>query len=254
MLLKKGSVIDIGDHKSGLSVRGDTLINVWDKNHSTVIETPVKVIGGSIQCDFIGAFSYFNKNASIRHVKSIGRFCAIGPNVQMGLPEHDIKSLSAHIVFADWDAEWTYPFTSYHEDNPYIKTIQSNQNLNYEKKKNRIEIGNDVWIGANSIIMRGVKIGDGAVVAAGSVVTKDVEPYTVVGGSPAKLIKLRFSNDTIARLQKIQWWRYGPDIMKNCDVTKVEETLSVIEQRVRDGFEPYSGKKIVICKDEIHVE
>lgn len=85
-----------------------------------------------------------------------------------------------------------------------------------------IHIGNDVWIGARSIIMDGVSIGDGAIVAAGSVVTKDVPPYAVVGGSPAKIIKYKFSQDIIDRLEEIQWWNLPDE-----EITKVVDLFHV---------------------------
>jgi acetyltransferase-like isoleucine patch superfamily enzyme len=74
------------------------------------------------------------------------------------------------------------------------------------KSKGHIEIGNDVWIGLNVIILSGVKIGDGAIIAAGSVVTKSIPPYSIYGGVPAKFIKHRLGEDQISQLQKIQWW------------------------------------------------
>lgn len=82
--------------------------------------------------------------------------------------------------------------------------------------KGDIIIGNDAWIGYNAIIMAGVKIGDGAIVATGAVVVKDVAPYTIVGGVPARMIRRRFSDKTIAKLQDLQWWNWSTDeIRKN---------------------------------------
>jgi acetyltransferase-like isoleucine patch superfamily enzyme len=78
----------------------------------------------------------------------------------------------------------------------------------YCTTKGSVFIGNDVWIGCNTVILSGVTIGDGAVVAAGSIVTKDVAPYAIVGGNPAKLIKYRFSNDIIEKLLYIKWWSW----------------------------------------------
>lgn len=86
--------------------------------------------------------------------------------------------------------------------------------------KGDIIIDNDVWIGYEAVIMAGVHIGDGAVIAARAVVTKDVPPYTIVGGTPARKIRMRFEEETIARLQQIQWW--------NWPVEKIRQSLPYI--------------------------
>ncbi len=83
-------------------------------------------------------------------------------------------------------------------------------------------IGNDVWIGMDTTIMPGIKIGDGAIIAAKSVVTRDVAPYTIVGGNPANKIKERFSNKIIEELLQIQWWHF--------DIEKITENIDVIVQ------------------------
>lgn len=85
-----------------------------------------------------------------------------------------------------------------------------------------VEIGNDVWIGANVILLPGVKIGDGAVLAAGAVVTKDVEPYAIVGGVPAKTIRMRFSDDVIEKMLRIAWWNWEPE--------RIEENIELFYQ------------------------
>ena len=82
------------------------------------------------------------------------------------------------------------------------------------EKKHSVVIGNDVWIGSNVKILAGVTVGDGAVIAAGAVVVKDVPPYHVAGGVPAKLIKSRFDDETIASLLKIQWWNWAPNVIR----------------------------------------
>ncbi|GHU21270.1 hypothetical protein FACS189472_13810 [Alphaproteobacteria bacterium] len=88
----------------------------------------------------------------------------------------------------------------------------------YERKGNT-EIGNDVWIGVEAFIMPGIKIADGAVVGARSVITKNIGPYEIWGGNPAKLIRKRFSDDVIEQLMKIQWWNWDIDkIIDNIDV------------------------------------
>lgn len=134
----------------------------------------------------IGNYTYVNDNSFIVS-GVIGNFCSIACNVQIGLQEHP---------------------TNYISTSPYI----------YGKMKSILGldlwngiysppiIGNDVWIGSSAIILQGVKIGDGAIIAAGAVVTKDVPPFTIVGGVPAKVIKKRFTDDEIKFLQDLKWW------------------------------------------------
>jgi serine acetyltransferase len=86
--------------------------------------------------------------------------------------------------------------------------------------KGDITVGSDVWIGAKSTIMSGVKIGDGAIVAAGALVTKDVEPYSIVGGNPARLLKYRFDKSQIEELLKIEWWLW--------DESKIKEEAMIL--------------------------
>ena len=77
-------------------------------------------------------------------------------------------------------------------------------------------IGNDVWIGYEAVIMSGVHVGDGAVIASRAVVTKDVPPYTIVGGTPAREIRKRFDTDTITQLQELQWWNWNMEKISRC--------------------------------------
>lgn len=100
-----------------------------------------------------------------------------------------------------------------------------------------IVVGNDVWIGINAIIMDGVTIGDGAVIGAGAIVTKDVEPYAIVGGVPAKLIKKRFDKKTINRLLKSKWWNLDEKVIRAAAPflfsRRVEEFLDILEKNVK---------------------
>ena len=121
----------------------------------------------------------------------------------------------------------TYPF------NTFMMTPQTTSEditAMFEDAQNRGDtvVGNDVWIGMNAMIMPGVKIGDGAIVGANSVVTKDVAPYTVVAGNPAKLIKKRFDEHTTTTLLNIKWWDWS--------IEKIEKNIDVITSNDLDAL------------------
>jgi virginiamycin A acetyltransferase len=135
----------------------------------------------------------------------IGKFCAIAKDVKfiMNGANHKTSGIS------------TYPFSIFR--NGWEKVLPKPGELPY---KGDTVIGNDVWLGYEALLMPGVKIGDGAIIATRSVVTSDVPAYTIVGGNPAKPIKKRFSDDVIKTLEQIQWW--------NWDIRKITENLEII--------------------------
>jgi acetyltransferase-like isoleucine patch superfamily enzyme len=136
----------------------------------------------------IGRYSYTNSNTKIINAK-IGQFTCIGSNVTIGLGFHPTNFVSIH--------------PSFYSNNKGFKTFSDK---NYFEEYPFVTIGNDVWIGSNVTILGNVTIGDGAIVAYGSIITKDVQPYTIVGGIPAKVLKMRFDNTTIENLQNLNWW------------------------------------------------
>lgn len=139
-------------------------------------------------CHF-GKYSYVGFESDFNNVE-IGHYCSISSNVKMGLGKHPTHLFSSSPVF-------------YSNNNPFGLTSAY---LKFDDQPQRTIIKNDVWIGANVVVKDGVTIGDGAVVATGAVVTKDVEPYTIVGGVPAQFVKKRFDDETIIKLQESQWW------------------------------------------------
>jgi acetyltransferase-like isoleucine patch superfamily enzyme len=162
----------------------------------------------------LGSYSYISKNSQINR-STIGKFCAIGPNVQMGLGNHPTRGfVSIHPAF--YSTLLRIPVTF------------SNQNLFQEYKP--ITIGNDVWIGANVVVADGVTIGDGAIVTAGAIVTKDVLPYEIVGGVPAKLIRKRFTEEQIVFLQKTKWWDQDKEWLKQ-NASRFSDIESFVEEK-----------------------
>jgi acetyltransferase-like isoleucine patch superfamily enzyme len=120
----------------------------------------------------------------------IGKYCSIAENVTI-------------LLGGNHKTDWitTYPFPAL-----YVQFPEANHISGYPSTKGDVEIGNDVWIGFSSMILSGVKVADGAVVAAGSVVTRNIGPYEIWGGNPARLIKKRFSDDVIEKLLLEKWW------------------------------------------------
>lgn len=158
--------------------------------------------------DFVNDPVLFEKNNVLYHYPincdklTIGRFCSIacGAKFIFNSANHSMSSLSTYpfpIFFEEWELEC--------KDIPVAWD-----------NKGDIIIGNDVWIGYEAVILAGVTIGDGAIVGAGSVVTKDIPPYTIVGGVPARPIRKRFSEETIIFLLKMKWWAWPKErILKN---------------------------------------
>ena len=136
----------------------------------------------------IGDYSYINSNSKVTNT-IIGKFCSIGPNVQIVLGSHPSNFVSTHPIFYANNK----PFETF-SDGIYFKEYEG------------VVIGNDVWIAEGVLIPGGITIGDGAIITARAVVTKDVEPYSIVGGIPAKHIKYRFDAETINRISHSKWW------------------------------------------------
>lgn len=146
----------------------------------------------------MGDYSYVAANSQIARA-SIGKFCCIGPDVMIGLGKHPTRDfVSIHPIFYSEKKQSGTTFA----DKSYYEEYAS------------VSIGNDVWVGARSIIVDGVTVGDGAVIAAGSIVVADVPPYAIVGGVPAKLIKYRFNVEEIELLKSFSWWDKGDEWLR----------------------------------------
>jgi len=179
-----------------------------------VVDDPNIEVGDyTMYNDFAGDPCDFQKNNVLYHYPInhdrlvIGKFCSIacGAKFLFNSANHTMRSLS------------TYPFPLFFEEWGLDK---ANVTQAWDNKGD-IVVGNDVWIGYEAVILSGVKIGDGAVIGTRAVVTRDVPPYTIVGGVPAKPIRRRFSDETVAELLKLKWWDWP--------VGKVKEHLDAIQ-------------------------
>jgi acetyltransferase-like isoleucine patch superfamily enzyme len=190
-------------YSSGMaSIKHSMSRAILRNNNSTCIFYPGVKIGKSTfeRCNVIfenvaiynsniGAHTYIQKNSRVFN-SNIGRFCSIASNVSIAPGLHKTSGLSTHPAF-------------YLKDTPLAITFSETDSI---PTFSRVTIGHDVWIGENSIILDGVSIGTGAIIAAGSIVTKDVEPYSIIGGVPAKVLKYRFSDEIISEVLKSEWW------------------------------------------------
>lgn len=176
---------------------------------NAVIKDPQIEVGDyTIYNDFVANPLLFEKNNVLYHYPIhrekliIGKFCSIacGTKFLFNCANHTLKSLS------------TYTFPLFYEE---WELEKSNITTAWDNKGN-IVIGNDVWIGYEAVIMAGVHIGDGAIIAARAVVTKDVPPYTIVGGTPAKEIRKRFDAEVIQQLLMLKWWDWSADNIRQC--------------------------------------
>jgi virginiamycin A acetyltransferase len=175
-----------------------------------IIKNPNIIVGDYTYYDDFEDVNNFEKNVKyhfdfIGDQLIIGKFCMIASDVKF------IMNGANHLS----NALTTYPFAIF--GNGWEKAMAGKDYPN----KGNITIGNDVWIGYNATIMAGVTVGDGAIIAANSLVVKDVEPYSIVGGNPAVEIKKRFSEETIKKLLQLKWWDW--DIEK---ITKNLENLT----------------------------
>ena len=168
-------------------------------NEYTRLESHTAIyLGCNISGSYIGKGTYIGAHSSIRNTK-VGRFCSIGANVTTCLGAHPAHTfVSTHPSFFSTGAQAGFTFVREQFFDELPKATKGSPFI--------VEIGNDVWIGNNVLILDGICVANGSIVGAGAVVTKDVEPYSINIGVPAKCIGYRFDAKTIALLLEFKWW------------------------------------------------
>ena len=212
----------------GRELLDDGLFGGTGIDGSLVFERPAYIYGHRLKNCTAGAFTYFNAAGQTSAYRChFGRYSQIGEGSVLGPPEHPM----------DWFSSHPFAFTR-PKYMPNIYQIEDFARLGPEEQPgpsyvdtvpNDTWIGHEAYVGAGSFVKRGVRIGNGAVVGACSVVTRDVPDYAIVVGNPARVIRLRYKESIVERFIKLQWWRYDlAPFKKQVDFREVEATLGGI--------------------------
>lgn len=207
-------------------------INIWHRirnqhlliglnahvNIHSVFEGFNKIEKNSIFAGHLGRCSYIGANSLV--VGKIGRYCSIGGNVFFLTSTHPTKLwISTHPAFFSARKQCGISFvsSSIFDESPKLQDSQYS-----------IEIGNDVYIGFGVILIGPLRVGNGAIIGAGSVVTKDVPPYAIVAGNPARIIRYRFSPEVISKIENTEWWNYSKKFLS--DNAQCFQTIELFDQ------------------------
>jgi acetyltransferase-like isoleucine patch superfamily enzyme len=228
---------EVSKYISGL----DKIRTLGGAKTNLYVEAPVKIFENldidSTSHVSIGLCSYV-MSARIRVRTEIGRYCSIARDVVIGEPNHPINWLSTSPFQYNWKEKW-----GWHD---MLKDHQCIEIKNEDKWKifgKRVVVSDDVWVGQGVQILRGVTLGTGSIVAAGAVVAKDVLPYSIVGGIPARHIKFRFDDETRRRLIKSKWWLMDPKLLSGVDFTNVQKALDQVDE---------IKNKTILCDRNFH--
>jgi acetyltransferase-like isoleucine patch superfamily enzyme len=174
----------------------------------------------------MGAFSY--SLSRLLPTMRVGRYGSIGGNVEFIESEHPADWVSSSpFSYSPWGLEG---FSDYLTQEKQLTSFPLHSARPFLPQP--VVLGHDVWVGQRVTFKGGVTVGDGAIVGAQALVTRDVPPYAIVGGVPARIVRLRFPEATIERLQALQWWRFGPDVLQPLDVRDVNGFIGRLEDLI----------------------
>jgi acetyltransferase-like isoleucine patch superfamily enzyme len=232
----------VGRHKRSRFKLGEKL----SLNRNARIEPYTCVTKGNVLTS-IGSFAFSNSVLSAGVDLSIGRYCSIGSLLKIVGFRHPVEWLSTSGF--TYDRSWVM-----------YQDFQQDHEVNYDfhplpptPEKNKIVVQDDVWIGENVTLSRGITLGTGCVVAMNATVTKDVPPYAIVGGVPAKVLKYRFPEPVIKRLLASQWWEYSPEVFSDASFTDPERALDMLDAKKADGIaKPFTPEPLIVTLDLPH--
>jgi acetyltransferase-like isoleucine patch superfamily enzyme len=218
---------------SGLDTRG--------KHHRFLFEKPCQLNNATAYyygCPTIGRYSYL-RSGTVFDVSSIGRYTSIGPDVTLGDGEHPTNWLSTSPAqYLESAFNFFPPERSAMAARLIPRTARNNNG-----RTAHVVIGHDVWIGAKVIVRKGVRIGHGAIIGAGSFVNRDVAPYSIVAGLPARHLRYRFPKEIRERLLALRWWRFEINDLAGIPFDDIEVAMDLIAAREKSGqiqTQPYT--------------
>lgn len=187
---------------------------------TTAIEHPIKL---SARCELykntaVGRYTYLKHGSIVYPNTRVGRYCSIGREVHLGPHLHPTDFLSTH------------PFQFYAGEFKEDAPFQEVERVPFDMSARPTVIGHDVWIGTGAMVLQGVTVGHGAIIGGGSIVTKDVPPYAIVAGNPARLLRHRFDDETIRALLELEWWNRDFAALRSLPFNDIAACIRVLRE------------------------